>query len=203
MRLRSILAGAAFAGALALPGVAAAATAYATGDVNLRAGPGTNYPVATVVDAGAPVNVFGCLTGYSWCDVSFNGVRGWVSGRYLEQAYAGDRVLVPAYGARIGVPVISFSFGNYWDDHYRGRSFYRDRDRYDDRREARQDRRQIQRERAQFQDRRDRINDRIADAETREQRQRLRNRRQEARENFREEREDITCAPGGRRCIRN
>lgn len=147
MLKRSILAGAAFAAAALLPGIAAAQNAFAVTSVNLRAGPGTQYPVVTTVNAGAGLNVYGCLSDWSWCDISYRGIRGWMSGRYVEQTYAGRRVLVPDYGRRIGVPVVSFNFG-YWDNHYRGRSFYRDRHRWDrdwrdqrDRREAREERR--------------------------------------------------------------
>ncbi|HEY8614524.1 MAG TPA: SH3 domain-containing protein [Roseomonas sp.] len=68
---------------LGLAGPASAAPGFATGTVNLRAGPGITYPQVTVVPAGAPVEIFGCLQGYSWCDVGFGQVRGWVSANYL------------------------------------------------------------------------------------------------------------------------
>jgi uncharacterized protein YraI len=123
MKPRSFVAAAAFACALAVPGVASAANAFATGNVNLRAGPSTDYPVVITVAVNAPVDLHGCLTGYSWCDVSYSGARGWVSGKYLETVYQEERVLVPAYATRVNVPVISFSFGTYWDNNYRGRDF--------------------------------------------------------------------------------
>lgn len=203
---KSFVAAAALVSAMAVPGVAAAANAYATGNVNLRAGPGTNYPVVVTVNVGAPVNLHGCLGGYNWCDISWGGTRGWVSGNFLETVYNDRRVLVPAYATRVDVPVISFSFGSYWDNNYRGRSFYRDRDRWDDRRdrrEVRQDRNRIENARERFQDRRENINERIENARENGNRERvreLRNRRQEARENFRDRRENITCQPGGVRC---
>ncbi|WP_159347544.1 SH3 domain-containing protein [Roseomonas harenae] len=115
---------------LALSNPASAAPGFATGNVNLRAGPGTNYPQVTVVPAGAPVEIIGCLGGYSWCDVGFGQVRGWVSANYLQYLYENRRVPLPEYAPRVGLPVVTFSFGDYWGSHYRGRSWYADRDRW-------------------------------------------------------------------------
>lgn len=117
---------------IAVPGLAQAAAAIATSDVNLRAGPSTNYPVVTVVDGGDNVRVFGCLEAGDWCDVAYSGARGWVSSNYLAYLDNGRRYTsrVPE---RVGAPVITFSFGSYWDDHYRSRGFYRDRGRWDPR----------------------------------------------------------------------
>ncbi|MBP0445546.1 SH3 domain-containing protein [Roseomonas sp. SSH11] len=115
---------------LGLAGPALAAPGFATGNVNLRAGPGTNYPQVTVVPAGAQVEIFGCLQGYSWCDVGFGHIRGWVSSNFLQYLYEERRVPLPQYAPQAGVPVVTFQFGNYWRDHYRGRSWYAERDRW-------------------------------------------------------------------------
>lgn len=112
----------------ALP--ALAAPGFATGNVNLRAGPGTGYPEVVVVPNRAPVEIFGCLQGYSWCDVGFDGVRGWVSSGYLQYSYQGHRVPFARYYGRAGVPVVGFQFGNYWGEHYRDRPWFTDRDRW-------------------------------------------------------------------------
>lgn len=211
MKLRRILAATVCAGALATPSLAAAADGFSTGNVNMRAGPGTQYPVITTVYAGTPVEVIGCLSDWSWCDIAWGGARGWVSANYLQLGYEDRRVYVADYGPRIGLPVIGFSFG-YWDDHYRGRPWYRDRDRWDDdRRDRRRDQRQVSREReevqeerGEFQQERRRIRNAIERADSREERQDLREvRRDERRElrqerrEFRREREEILC-PGPR-----
>jgi uncharacterized protein YraI len=130
MRIAYSLAGAAFLGTLCLPGVAAAATAFTTGNVNMRAGPSTQFPRVASLPEGVTVRVHGCLRQWSWCDTSWRGARGWVSGRYLEQLYRGRRVLVPEYGVSLGLPIISFQFGSYWDRWYSDRSWYRDRPRW-------------------------------------------------------------------------
>jgi uncharacterized protein YraI len=107
-----------------------AADGYVTGDVNLRAGPDSSYPSVAMLGAGTSVAIEGCVDGWSWCDVATGNDRGWVAGNFLQEEYQGRRVLVPSYGVQIGIPIVAFAFGAYWDDHYRNRSWYGDRDRW-------------------------------------------------------------------------
>jgi uncharacterized protein YraI len=82
-------------GALLLStGLAAAASAVATTDLNVRAGQGTNHPVIGVLPAGAAVDVRGCADG--WCYVSEYG--GYASARYLDGARYAMPVSPPVYG---------------------------------------------------------------------------------------------------------
>jgi uncharacterized protein YraI len=111
---------------LALP--AFAADGYVTGNVNLRAGPDTQYPVVTVVPLGTAVSIQGCTEGWEWCDVVTMGTRGWVSGGYVQYTYQDQRVIVRDNGARVGIPIISFVIGAYWGSYYSDRPFYRQRD---------------------------------------------------------------------------
>jgi uncharacterized protein YraI len=115
---------------LALPFAALAADGYATGNVNLRAGPDVGYPRIDTIPAGAPVDIQGCTSGWEWCDVVFQGERGWVAGNFIQYEYDDRYVLVPQYGARIGIPIVTFVIGSYWDSHYRSRPFYRERARW-------------------------------------------------------------------------
>lgn len=107
-----------------------AADGYVTGNVNLRAGPDIGYPSVDMLPAGTEVAIYGCVDGWSWCDVSTGDDRGWVAGSFLQEEYEGRRVYIADYGVRIGVPIVSFVFGTYWADHYRGRSWYGNRDRW-------------------------------------------------------------------------
>jgi len=127
--LRTLLGALALAASMAIPAAAQAAPwqwAVTTTDVNLRAGPSVRYPAVTTVYEGSQVQLFGCLRDWGWCDVAWHGIRGWMAGAYLEVAYDGGRYYVPDVGVEIGVPFIQFDFGNYWDDYYRDRPWYRE-----------------------------------------------------------------------------
>lgn len=114
--------------ALTLPLAAAAQQAFTRGALNLRAGPAPDYPVVATLGGGQPVDVLGCTNGYSWCDVVLpDGLRGWVYAPSLDYAYEQQRVPLATYGAVIGVPIVAFTLGSYWSNHYRDRSWYGDR----------------------------------------------------------------------------
>lgn len=114
---------------IAVPAVAQ--NAEVTADLNMRAGPGTQYPVITTIPDGRGVNIYGCESGLNWCDVSWRGNRGWVYSDYLDYTYNRRTRPVSDWGARLDLPLISFSFGDYADRHYRGMPWYDDRDRWD------------------------------------------------------------------------
>ena len=179
--------------AFLMPAAAAnAAEGYSTANVNMRSGPSTRYPAVTVIPAGTPVEIHGCLSDVFWCDVSFYNGRGWVSGNYVQVDYRQERVLIePDYYGGLGIPTVTFEIGRYWDNHYRGRNFYRDRDRYrgdnyyrrdnnDRDRNRVEDRRprrdQVERHRDRNEERvirRDRDNDGRVDRDNRRDRQRI------------------------------
>ncbi len=98
---------------------------------NLRAGPDRDYPVVVTVAPGTPLEVRGCVDGYTWCDVSAGDFSGWIHAESISYPYQGQPVPVYGYGAAIGLPIVVFSFGSYWDRYYRGRPFYRDRYRWE------------------------------------------------------------------------
>lgn len=115
---------------MVLPALAHAADGYVTGNVNLRAGPDSSYPLIDQIPAGTEVDVQGCTEGWEWCDVIAYGNRGWVAGNYVEYEYQDRPVLLSAYGAQIGIPIVTFVIGTYWNNYYSGRPFYRDRYRW-------------------------------------------------------------------------
>jgi uncharacterized protein YraI len=101
--------------------------AYTTKTVNLRAGPDRSYPLVLRVVPGAQVQVFGCLDDYSWCDVGLGLNRGWIWAGNLTYSYENHRVAIYQYGPTLGIPIIVFSVGPYWDNYYRGRPWYSNR----------------------------------------------------------------------------
>jgi len=129
MKRISILGGLAVS-LFALPALAQE-TAYTTSSVTLEAGPATDYPAVGTFGAGTPVTLYGCLDGYNWCDVSYQDARGWVDGQALAYPYEDQRVPIAVYGPELSLPVVSFTFGSYWDDHYRGRPFFTERERFE------------------------------------------------------------------------
>lgn len=113
-----------------VPASAFAAQGYTVATVNMLAGPDSQYPLIYTLDPGTPVDVQGCTDGWQWCDVIAVGSRGWVAGPYIEYLYNNQPVFVSDYGARIGIPVVTFAIGAYWGRYYVNRPFYRDRTRW-------------------------------------------------------------------------
>ncbi|POR55026.1 uncharacterized protein YraI [Paraburkholderia eburnea] len=132
--MRKQFVGALFAGLAAMLAAPVPAFAQSQGftstTVNLYAGPAGDYPVVAQVPGGVSIAVMGCVAGYSWCDVSLPGLRGWVYGGYISYPYQGARVPLMNYGATIGLPILTFSLGTYWGNYYRDRPWYNNQSRW-------------------------------------------------------------------------
>lgn len=106
--------------------LAAQPVAVTTADVNLRAGPATQYPAVAIIPYGDSVSLFGCTSGFSWCDIAWGNARGWAAAAYLQVVYRGTPVAIEAGVApRLGIDVVVFD-RDYWARHYVGRPWYRD-----------------------------------------------------------------------------
>ena len=104
--------------------------AYTIKPVNLRAGPGRDYPQVAVLPANYPVTVMGCVSGYLWCDVVADQQRGWVYAVNIRYPYQNSYVPVPNYGAVLGIAIIGFTLDDYWGHYYRNRPWYPERQRW-------------------------------------------------------------------------
>ncbi len=113
-----------------VPVAAAAAAAYALNGAQIFAGPGNDYPVVAELSSGVSVNVNGCLSDYSWCDVNLGSNRGWAYAGDLAYPYQNRRVPILGNGPRLSLPRVTFSLGNYWDRYYRGKPFYEQRSQW-------------------------------------------------------------------------
>lgn len=124
MLFRTALVGLAAAVTLALSGAALAAGSVVTGDVNMRAGPGTEYAVIVTLPAGARTEIFGCVEGRTWCDAAWGRYRGWVASAYLAVSYAGAPAPIVRIPVAVAPPVVVFRPDTYYAAHYAGRSWY-------------------------------------------------------------------------------
>jgi uncharacterized protein YraI len=113
-----------------LPLAAAAEEAFTVRDTNVFAGPSSEYPPIGQLPVNAGVEVFGCLSDWSWCDVGFGPNRGWIYAGDIVVPYNNQRVAIIEYGPRIQVPVVTFSLIAYWDEHYRSRPWYGERQQW-------------------------------------------------------------------------
>jgi uncharacterized protein YraI len=67
--MRALLAAAAVSAGLLVAGPALAFPSYSAAHLNIRTGPGPQYPVIATTGFNNLVNVNGCLKDISWCDV--------------------------------------------------------------------------------------------------------------------------------------
>jgi uncharacterized protein YraI len=123
---RAVLLGLALA--LAVPVTAWAQQFAVTNNaVNMRAGPDRSFPLVAWLPAGVTVSVLGCVDGWRWCDVLVGGNRGWVYSGFLTYAFQGGPVPILQGGPMLGLPLITFSIGPYWDSFYRNRPWWNNR----------------------------------------------------------------------------
>jgi uncharacterized protein YraI len=109
MKRTGILTSVALLTAAALAGVASAQTAAtATTDLNVRAGPGPEYPVVGVIAANGSATINGCLEGSKWCTVTFDGGQGWAYSDYLAAQFGGNTVVLSQRTPEMAVPVTTY-----------------------------------------------------------------------------------------------
>ncbi len=88
--------------ALGATGALADMAVSATTDLNVRAGPGPQYPVVGVLAAGASTSLKGCLANSKWCSVA----DGWVYSDYLTGDFGGQQVVLTNRPADAQIAVV-------------------------------------------------------------------------------------------------
>ncbi len=92
---------------LAFGGAAFAQTSVqATTELNVRAGPGSNYPVVGVLAAGQSATLQGCLKNGKWCSIAEAGGQGWVYSDYLAGDFGGETVVLSQRPANAEVAIV-------------------------------------------------------------------------------------------------
>ena len=85
----------------------------------VRAGPDNRFPQVARLSNATNLHVHGCLADRIWCDIQAGRTRGWVRLQDLTQT---SRLRNPR--------TVTFSVAEYWDAHYRTRSWFASRDRW-------------------------------------------------------------------------
>ena len=116
--------------ALSISCAALAENALTTETASVRAGPDDSYPEVAVLDADSPIQVMGCLDDWSWCDVAFDGSRGWLYSPDITYEYEGGYVPFYTYAPAFSVPVVTFTVDAYWGRYYHDRPWFRERDQW-------------------------------------------------------------------------
>ncbi len=100
-------------GALAASTAAfAQTTASATTDLNVRSGPGPQYPISGSIGAGEQATITGCLDNSKWCQVTTpTGAQGWAYSDYLAADLSGQTVVVTESRQQLSVPVTTYDEG--------------------------------------------------------------------------------------------
>jgi uncharacterized protein YraI len=90
-----------------MAGPAFAVSGYSTTHLNLRSGPGTQYPVIGVMEYSVRSQITGCLADWSWCAVNVAGLSGWASAQYLVVDEGGKIMEIGVAGAQTRIPIVA------------------------------------------------------------------------------------------------
>lgn len=92
----------------ALSGASFAATPVsAVTDLNVRAGPGPQYPIIGVLAAGQQATLNGCLENSKWCTIAEAQGQGWVYSDYVAAEFGGSKVILTERPADSGVAIVA------------------------------------------------------------------------------------------------
>lgn len=94
--------------ALSAPVLAQTTTATATTELNIRSGPGPQFPSVGFIAAGGTAMVDGCLQASKWCRVNYDGVTGWSYSDYLTADLSGEVVVLTERYPDVGLATITY-----------------------------------------------------------------------------------------------
>ncbi|MCO5071856.1 MAG: DUF1236 domain-containing protein [Rhizobiaceae bacterium] len=91
---------------LTLSAQAFAQSVAATTDLNVRSGPGPQYPIVGLIGSGQTTTLNGCLENSKWCVVATANGEGWVYSDYLTGEFGGNQVVLTQRPMDSGVKVV-------------------------------------------------------------------------------------------------
>ena len=105
---RLLAAATAFGFILAGNQAALAFTAVSSADLNLRTGPGPQYPVAAMIGRDDKLDVQGCLKEVTWCNVTWDGQSGWASADYIVYDGGNGPQVLPLASDEVDIPLVTY-----------------------------------------------------------------------------------------------
>jgi len=106
VRLRAALTASALLAVI--PSAYAEMSATTLTDLNVRAGPGPQYPAVGVATRGSAAVLDGCMEGSNWCRIDVNGLRGWAYARYLATDMGGTTAVIQERRTELSVPTVTY-----------------------------------------------------------------------------------------------
>lgn len=92
---------------VALSGAAFAETPVsAVTDLNVRAGPGPQYPVVGVLASGQSATLTGCIENSKWCTIAEANGPAWVYSDYVTADFGGNTVVLTERPADSGIAIV-------------------------------------------------------------------------------------------------
>jgi len=88
------------------PFASADTTVVATTDLNLRAGPGSQFPVVGVIGAGQATTVKGCIDQGKWCNVNTGTEDAWAYSDYLAMESNGTQIILSNRSPDAGIALV-------------------------------------------------------------------------------------------------
>lgn len=91
-----------------IPSAYAEMSATTLTDLNVRAGPGPQYPAVGVATRASAAVLDGCMEGSNWCRIDVNGLRGWAYARYLATDMGGTTAVIQERRTELSVPTVTY-----------------------------------------------------------------------------------------------
>ncbi len=107
MQIRIAIVLAALSAACFSTAASAVVVASSVTPLNVRSGPGPQYPVVAAIPAHGKAIIIGCIQGSLWCQVNVAGRQAWAYSKYLTATLSGRSLAVSEGIARL--PAVTYA----------------------------------------------------------------------------------------------